>query len=178
MHDAESRIRRVARRALRKRLILLAALWLALPLLAVLYVYAVDTTEGPLFYAPVTAAWWTVYYSGQSWKERSRVLALLDEGESPVEVFPARHPHTSALRRTVRGCFVVLTERRALVFTYNKILDTPTAVLWAADRSKCSAELRADGRLLTVTSQGTRTAFGIANRRRKATAHFVSALGA
>jgi hypothetical protein len=178
MYDIESRIQRVASHALRKRLILLAILWVSLLLLAALFVYVVGATGGLLIYALAIAGWWTVYYSGQSWKESSRVQALLDEGESPVVVFPARRPHASALWRTVRGCFVVLTERRVLVFTYNKLLDTPTAVLWAADRSKCSAELRADGRLLTVTSQSAGTAFGVADRRRKATAHFVSALGA
>jgi hypothetical protein len=177
MHDIESRIQRVASRALRKRLILFVALWLGLPLIAALFVYLVSATEGLLIYALVIAAWWTVYFSGQSWKERSRVQTLLDESESPIVVFPVRRPHTPVVWRTVRGCFVVLTERRVLAFTYNKLLDVPTAVLWAADRSKSSAELRADGRLLTITSQGTGTAFGVTERRRKATTHFVSVLG-
>ncbi|MGX1911924.1 hypothetical protein ACWIID_24120 [Streptomyces phaeochromogenes] len=152
-------------------------LWVGLPLLAVLFVHVVGATSGLLIYALAIATWWTAYYSGQSWKKRSRVQALLDEGESPVVVFPARRPHTPAVRRTFRGCFVALTERRVLVFTYNKLLDTPTTVLWVADRSKSSAELRADGRLLTVTSQGAGTAFVVAERRRKATTHFVSELG-
>ncbi|MFE9647159.1 hypothetical protein ACFYO0_24205 [Streptomyces sp. NPDC006365] len=177
MHDIDSRIQRVASRALRKRLILFAVLWLGLPLLAALFVYVVGATESLLIYAPVIAAWWTVYYSGQSWKERSRVQALLEESESPIVVFPVRRPHAPVLWRTVRGCFLVLTERRVLAFTYNKLLDAPTSVLWVADRSESVAQLRADGRLLTVTSQGTEMAFGVAERRRKATAHFVSALG-
>lgn len=163
---------------MRARLILIVWLWAIMPVLMVVLNKTLGLRSDPVFFALLLGTCSLIYHSGQSWKESSRVQELLDEGESPVVVFPARRPHTAAPWRTVRGCFVVLTERRVLVFTYNKLLDIPTGVLLVADRSESSAELRVDGRLLTVTSQGTGTAFGVAERRRTATAHFVSALGA
>ncbi|MBL3671374.1 hypothetical protein JL475_36845 [Streptomyces sp. M2CJ-2] len=179
MYEAGSRIPRgVVRHALRTRLAVFVILWLGLPLLAAIFVYGTGATTALIIYALVIAAWWTVYYSGRSWKDRDRVGALLEEQESPVVVFPARHPHSPAAWRGVRGCFVVLTDRRVLVVAYNKLLDTPIRVLWVADRSMSSVDRRADGRLLTVASRGAEMALDVGHRHREATRLFVSALGA
>ncbi|MGC9540558.1 hypothetical protein [Streptomyces sp. UG1] len=166
MSDIDLRIRHAADHALRMRLILLSTTWLGVPLLAVLLINIVDVTDGLLVYSITIATWWTAYYSGQSWKNPDRIKALLDDTESPVVVL-----------RTLRGCFVVLTERRILVLTYNKLLDTPTGLLRSACLDTTSAELRSDGRLLTITEGERRMEFQVAERRRKTTEEFVSELG-
>ncbi|MEU7584203.1 hypothetical protein AB0B50_42230 [Streptomyces sp. NPDC041068] len=177
MDDIDTRVRQVTPKAVWKRLMLIVALWACFPLTAVLFVHTVGAGDGLVVYALLIAAWWTISYSGLSWKNSRRVQELLNEGESPVVVFPARRPRTALPWRTVRGCFVVLTERQVLVLAHNRVLDIPTGVLWVADRGKSSAELRADGRLLTVKSHGSKIGLGVTPRRRTATAQFVTALG-
>ncbi|MFE7394658.1 hypothetical protein [Streptomyces sp. NPDC057582] len=89
MYDDGYRVPRVVvRQALRKRLAVFAILWLGLPALAGVFVYAIGATTALILYALVIAAWWTVSYSGRSWKERGRVKALLAEDESLVSRDP------------------------------------------------------------------------------------------
>ncbi|WP_208877053.1 hypothetical protein [Streptomyces armeniacus] len=92
--------------------------------------------------------------SGQSWKDGKRVRALLREGEQANVVLPVRYPGLGLPWRAVRGCFLVLTGQRLLVFGYNRLLDIPTRLLWAADRNEHSVGLRS-GRFLTVTGRGS-----------------------
>ncbi|WP_432192920.1 hypothetical protein [Streptomyces sp. bgisy027] len=177
MGDIDVRVKLAARRGIRARIILIIWLGAIVPLLVIALYKTLGLSSDPVFFSLWFGAFFLIYYSGQSWKNGSRVQALLDEAESAIVVFPAGRPHTPAAWRTVRGCFVVLTERRILVFAYNRLLDTPTGLLRSADLGTASAELRSDGRLLTIAEGGHRMGFRVAERRRKTTADFVSKLG-
>ncbi|MEV8320716.1 hypothetical protein AB0Q95_41860 [Streptomyces sp. NPDC059900] len=122
---------------------------------------------------------YTVLYGGQAWRNPERVRALLDDGEEPVTVFPVRSVRTSFPRRLVgAGCFLVVTNRRVLVFAHNRVTDIPTALVWQAPRRDCSAELISKRREFTVTCGEDIRAwrFGSEARRRAAVERFVVAI--
>ncbi|MGW6273801.1 MULTISPECIES: hypothetical protein [unclassified Streptomyces] len=122
---------------------------------------------------------WLVLAGEQAWKQPGRVRALLDDGEELTAVFPARRLARGASSRTSGGydsCFVVLTNRRVLVFAHNRLVDVPTGLVLDAPRRTCAAELRADGRRLTVHRGDEHQEFRVSPRRRGVVGRFVVAL--
>jgi hypothetical protein len=88
--------------------------------------------------------------SGYSWRDEDRVRELLPEGERLKVAVPVRWGRTPFWRRAVHGRFLVFTDRRVLLFAYDRFLDLPfTRPLWSEPAEDLTAELRvADRRLL------------------------------
>ncbi|MEU5956986.1 hypothetical protein [Streptomyces sp. NPDC047525] len=122
----------------------------------------------------------TVMCGGQAWRNHARVRALLDDGEELVTAFPVGSVRTSLYRRLVGvGGFLVVTNRRVLVFAHNRVMDVPTALVWHAQRRDCSAKLGPGRREFTLVrgeeeARGWR--FGFGARRRAAVERFVVAV--
>lgn len=175
------RLRRVARRGIRFRLILVVWCLGVMPSVFVLVNVALGSDSRPWFNGLGMGLAFTVWCGGQAWRNSARVRALLDGGEELVAAFPVGPDRLTLLRRLAGvGGFLVVTNRRVLVFSHNKITDVATGLLWSAPRRECSAELDAKGRRLTVMrgeeSRGRKFRFGLGVRRRTAVEQFVVAI--
>lgn len=178
MDETDARLRRMARRSVMVRLAVIVWCLVLFPALLLLFqvLFDIDTSTDPVFFGVCMGLGWVVYLSGQSWKKPDRVRALLDEGEEAIVVLPVRRPATPLPLRLLHGCFIVLTERRVLVFAYNKLLDTPTGILWGGAADSSSAVSKAAGRLLTIESSGMSMEFTVTERHRGESARLVQAL--
>ncbi|MFB9522049.1 hypothetical protein [Streptomyces cremeus] len=96
--------------------------------------------------------------SGQSWKDEDRVRSLLGEGERLKVAVPVRWSRASLWRRSVRGRFLVFTDRRVVLFAYRRFLDVPDArPLWSAPAGSCTANVRVAERELVLEGAGAAT---------------------
>lgn len=173
------RLRRVARRGIRFRLILVAWCLGVMPSVLVLVNVALGADSRPWFNGLGMGLAFTVWCGGQAWRNPARVRVLLDDGEELVAAFPVGPDRLTLLRRLVgAGGFLVVTNRRVLVFSHNKITDVATGLLWSAPRRECSAELASKGRRLTVMcgEESRKCRFGLGARRRTAVEQFVVAI--
>ncbi|MEV0323326.1 hypothetical protein ACIBKX_11915 [Streptomyces sp. NPDC050658] len=176
------RLRDSARRGIRDRLLLVVWSLGVLPVVLVLVSFALGFGARALFNGLGIGLMYVVLYGGQAWKNPGRVRALLDEGEGEelVSAFPVGLPDQALLSRLLGGSggFLVVSNRRVLVFSRNRITDVATELLWSAPRRDCSAELRSDGSALTITGGGeSRTwRLGPGARRRAAVERFVVAI--
>ncbi|WP_128556357.1 hypothetical protein [Streptomyces triticagri] len=176
--DVQERVRLAARQGVRARVLLV--LWqlvlFPLGLLAVHEVLDLRTATDPVFFGLVAGTLGAVYYSGQSWKERDRVQTLLEPGDTPRAVVPAVLPGAGVRERALRGCFVVLTERQALAFAYNRLLDAPVRSCASAARAECEAESDPGGGIITVRSEAGDQTFTVKAGGWRALQKFVAEL--
>lgn len=134
---------------------------------------------GPWFNGLGMGLAFTVWCGGQALRNPARVRALLDDGEELVAAFPVGPDRLTLLRRLVGvGSFLVVTNRRVLVFSHNKFTDVATGLLWSGPRRECSAELVLKGRRLIVVcgEERRKCRFGLGARRRTAVERFVVAI--
>lgn len=179
MDGFEVRLRRVARRGMRVRLI--AVVWNLgfLPVAIVLVYVALGSSARPWFHGLSMGLMYIVLCGGQAWKNPERARALLDEGEELVTVFPVGSVRTSLPRRLVgAGGFLVVTNQRVLVFAHNRITDVATDLLWSAPRRGCAAELGPQRRQLRVFrgEESGEWRIGYGARHRAAVERFVVAI--
>ncbi|MCX5204014.1 hypothetical protein OG897_21500 [Streptomyces sp. NBC_00237] len=140
---------------IRRRVLLLAGLWTIPPALVLGLGCLVNPDRIPVHNAVLVPASLTFACSGWAWKDSARVRKLLTDGENPLMVVPVRSPAASGPGRALRDAFVVLTERRLLLYGHDRFLDVPTRLLHEADRDTVAFGLR-DGRVITVpTPTGT-----------------------
>lgn len=179
MEGFDVRLRRVARRGIRSRLILVVWCLGVMPSVLVLVNVALGSDSRSWFNGLGVGLGFTVLCGGQAWRNPARVRALLDDGEELVAAFPVVSDRLTLLRRLVGvGGFLVVTNRRVLVFSHNKITDVATGLLWSAPRRECSAELAPKERWLTVIrgEERRRWRFGFGVRRRTAVERFTVAI--
>lgn len=150
-----------------------------MPSAIVLVHVALGSDSRPWFNGLGMGLAFTVWCGGQAWRNPARVRALLDDGEELVAAFPVGPDRANFLRRLVGvGGFLVVTNRRVLVFSHSKITDVATGLLWSAPRRECSAELDSKGRRLTVFcgEESRKWRFGFGARRRTAVERFTVAI--
>ncbi|MGW7274291.1 hypothetical protein ACWGH5_27640 [Streptomyces sp. NPDC054864] len=179
MDGLDARLPLVAWRGIRSRLILVVWCLGVMPSVPVLVNVALGASSRPWLNGLGLGLAFTVLCGGQAWRSPARVRALLDDGEKLLAAFPVGPDRLSPLRRLMgAGGFLVVTNRRVLVFSHNKIPDVVTGLVWSAPRRECSAELDLRRRRLTVVRGEERhhCRFGFGARRRTAVERFVVAI--